>query len=94
LEHASDEQLRAGLADLLANDYRTEARIIAHLAEIEARKLHLRDGGESLFDYSMLRLSWPEAMRIFELLIGAQLAIAGQMRAKRVRWHKSHHTPT
>ncbi len=73
LQHASDEQLRAGLAELLANGYRTEARIIAHLAEVETRKLHLMDGGESLFDYcqTRLRLSASEA---FHRITAARIA--------------------
>jgi 5-methylcytosine-specific restriction endonuclease McrA len=56
LGRVSDEQLRAGLSALLANGYRTEARIIAHIAEVEERKLHLREGSESLFDYCTTRL--------------------------------------
>ncbi|MEI9951410.1 MAG: hypothetical protein WDO74_21155 [Pseudomonadota bacterium] len=40
----SDARLRSSLGELLAAGYRTEARIIAHLAEVEQRKLHLKDG--------------------------------------------------
>jgi HNH endonuclease len=53
----SDEQLRAGLAALLASGARTEARIVAHLAEVLARKLYLRDGSASAFDYCQTRLA-------------------------------------
>ncbi len=42
LGEVSDARLRSGLAELLTAGYRTEARIIAHLAEAEQRKLHLR----------------------------------------------------
>jgi hypothetical protein len=42
LERVSDRQLRSDLAALLAAGYRTEARIIAHIAEVEGRKLHAR----------------------------------------------------
>jgi hypothetical protein len=48
----SDTHLRRALSDLLASGGRTEARIIAHLAELEERKLHLKDGSESLYSYS------------------------------------------
>jgi hypothetical protein len=40
----SDQQLRSGLAALLASGCRTEARIIAHIAEVEERRLHSKDG--------------------------------------------------
>ena len=73
LEAVSDTRLRSGLSDLLAAGYRTEARIIAHLAEVEQRKLHLKDGSESLFDYCtrVLRLSNSEA---FHRITAARIA--------------------
>src|SRR6187549_70373 len=73
LEAVSDTRLRSGLSDLLAAGYRTEARIIAHLAEVEQRKLHLKDGSESLFDYCtrVLRLSNSEA---FHRITAARVA--------------------
>ena len=73
LEEVSDTRLRSALSELLATGYRTEARIIAHLAEIEQRKLHLRDGSESLFDYctSVLHLSNSEA---FHRITAARVA--------------------
>jgi hypothetical protein len=39
LAEVSDARLRSGLTELLVGGYRTEARIIAHLAEVEQRKL-------------------------------------------------------
>ena len=48
--------VRSQLTSLLASGYRTEARIIAHLAAVDERKLHLKDGSESLFAYCTLRL--------------------------------------
>ena len=56
LGHVSDDGLRSRLTHLLASGYRTEARIIAHLAEVDERKLYLKDGSESLFAYCTLRL--------------------------------------
>jgi hypothetical protein len=52
----SDDQLRQNLATLLTNGYRTEARIVAHLAELEERKLHTKDANESLFAHCTGRL--------------------------------------
>jgi hypothetical protein len=42
LGSVSDVQIRSGLATLLASGYRTEARIIAHVAEVEAERLAAR----------------------------------------------------
>jgi len=69
----SDAQIRHGLSELVASGYRTEARIIAHLAELEGRKLHLKAGSESLFHYCthVLRLSNSEA---FHRITAARIA--------------------
>ena len=56
LSTLSNARLESGLGELLAVGYRTEARIIAYLAEVEQRKLHLKEGSESLFDYCTRRL--------------------------------------
>src|SRR5450432_1941167 len=56
LDEVSDDQLRQDLAKLLANGYRTEARIVAHLAELDERRLHVKDASESLFSYCTQRL--------------------------------------
>ena len=73
LSEIPDALLRSSLADLLTAGYRTEARIIAHLAEVEQRKLHLKDGSESLYDYCtrVLRLSNSEA---FHRITAARVA--------------------
>jgi len=69
----SDARLQSGLVELLTAGYRTEARIVAHLAEVEQRKLHLRDGCASLFEYctQVLRLSNSEA---FHRITAARIA--------------------
>jgi 5-methylcytosine-specific restriction endonuclease McrA len=69
----SDEQLRTGLATLLASGARTEARIVAHLAEVIARKLYLRDGSASAFDYCQTRLEL-SASEAFHRLTAANVA--------------------
>lgn len=73
LSDVSDTRLRSDLAELLTAGYRTEARIIAHLAEVEQRKIHLKDGSESLYDYCtrVLRLSNSEA---FHRITAARIA--------------------
>jgi hypothetical protein len=73
LEAISDAVLQEGLKELLTKGARTEARIVAHLAEVDARKLHLAMGASSLFDYclSRLELSNNEA---FHRITAARLA--------------------
>ena len=56
LDGLSDSELQLGLRELLVAGSRTEARIVAHLAEVDARKLHLTLGASSLFDYCLNRL--------------------------------------
>ena len=56
LAGVSDVLLQEGLKALLTTGARTEARIVAHLAEVDARKLHLAMGSSSLFDYCLKRL--------------------------------------
>lgn len=56
LELVSDDELQGELSRLLAAGARTEARIVAHLAEVDARKLHLAMGASSLFGYCLTRL--------------------------------------
>jgi hypothetical protein len=63
----SDAALRCDLAALLANGYRTEARIVAHIAEVDARKLHTRDGSSSLFEYCVRQLGLSESEAFYRL---------------------------
>ena len=73
LGHVSDAQLRSALLDLLTIGARTEARIVAHLAEVEERRLHLRDGYSSMFDYCLSRLGLSES-EAFHRITAARLA--------------------
>jgi 5-methylcytosine-specific restriction endonuclease McrA len=73
LEHVSDQQVRCELATLLASGYRTEARIVAHIAEVEGRKLHAKDGSPSLFEYCVKQLGLSEN-EAFHRLTAARIA--------------------
>ena len=57
LQAISDDELEASLSGLLGAGARVEARIVAHLAEVEARRLHLLAGYSSLYDYCRKRLA-------------------------------------
>ena len=56
MQGISDDELEASLSGLLGAGARVEARIVAHLAEVEARRLHLLAGYSSLYDYCRKRL--------------------------------------
>jgi hypothetical protein len=57
LRKLSDNELLQGLLLLVKNERRSKARVVAHLAEVEERRLHLRAGCSSLFDYCLSRLA-------------------------------------
>jgi hypothetical protein len=69
----TDRALQAELTRLLASGSRTEARIIAHLAAVEERRLHLEAGSSSLFDYCCHRLGLSES-EAFHRITAARLA--------------------
>ncbi len=56
LGELSDERLLGSLRELLAAEGRSEARIVAHLAEVDARRIHLKASAPSLFEYCQKRL--------------------------------------
>jgi len=56
LHELSDERLLGSLRELLAAEGRSEARIVAHLAEVDARRIHLKAAAPSLFEYCQKQL--------------------------------------
>ncbi len=73
LTELSDGDLERDLRGLLCTSRRTEARIVAHLAELDARRLHLKAGGHSLFAYCLEHLGLSE-MEAFYRITAARLA--------------------
>jgi hypothetical protein len=73
LSLVSDEHLLRDLGDFIVSGARAEARVVAHLAEVEERRLHLKAAYSSLFDYCLrgLKLSESEA---FHRITAARLA--------------------
>ncbi len=63
LESLSDDDLLHGLADLLRQSRRVEADLVAHIAEVEVRRLYAREASPSMFVYctDVLHLSEAEA---------------------------------
>ncbi len=51
LTHVSDGELLRSLASLVARDRLTTAEVLAHIAEVDARKLYLPAAYPSMFAY-------------------------------------------
>ena len=60
LEHLPDVQLLESLQAVLLTKRRALAELIAHLGEVEERRLHLLAAHGSMFDYCVSRLSMSE----------------------------------
>ena len=73
LSAVSDELLLQDLSGLLTGGARVEERIVAHLAEVEGRRLHLKAATSSLFDYCLRRLALSES-EAFHRITAARLA--------------------
>ena len=68
LRHLTDEELEARLKSLAGRERDATAQLVAHLAELDTRDLHLRAGYGSLFAYcrDALKLSEHEAYNRIE----------------------------
>jgi len=62
-EKISDQDLLRDLKQLIVKDRKLEAELLTHLAEVDARKLYLKEGCTSMFVYctEVLRFSESEA---------------------------------
>ncbi len=63
LKTVSDDELLRGLFEILKDSRRAEADLVAHIAEIDARRLYARQAASSMFAYctEVLHLSEAEA---------------------------------
>jgi hypothetical protein len=63
LKTVPDDDLLERLAALLQGSRDTEAELVAHIAEVDARRLYVREAAPSMFQYctERLHLSGPEA---------------------------------
>jgi hypothetical protein len=63
LASVSDDELLRRLSELLRQSRRVEADLVAHIAEVDERRLYAREACPSMFVYctAVLHLSEPEA---------------------------------
>jgi hypothetical protein len=66
LDQISDERLVACLRELLAAEGRCEARIVAHLAEVDARRIALKQA-QSLFEYCQSQLGFSDNQAYYRI---------------------------
>jgi 5-methylcytosine-specific restriction endonuclease McrA len=61
-ESLSDDQLLRRLGEIMRDSRRVEAELVAHIGEVDARRLYAREGCSSMFAYcvELLHLSEPE----------------------------------
>jgi hypothetical protein len=73
-ERCSDDELLANLQTLVGSHREVTARMVAHLAEVERRRVHLLAGYSSMFDFctKALRMSEGEA---FRRIVAARLSM-------------------
>ncbi len=75
MSEVSDQELEGGLKELVAAGRRIEARVVVHLMEVESRRLHLRAGYRSMFEYCLERLGFTE-YEAFSRINAARMAAA------------------
>jgi len=73
LNRLSDDELMASLHDLCLDARRLDARVVAHLVEVEERRLHLKAACSSLFEFCVRRLGMSEGAA-FRRINAARLA--------------------
>ena len=61
LEPLPDDELLRRLAELLRQSRRVEADLVAHIGEVDARRLYAREASPSMFAYCTERLHLSEA---------------------------------
>src|SRR5262245_58978925 len=60
LDHVADAPLIDRLKALVAKDNAFSAQMLAHVGEVDARKLYLAQGCSSMFSYCVERLNFSE----------------------------------
>ena len=73
LSEQSDEDLLSSVAKLIGSHRELTARLVAHLAEIEDRRIHLLRGFSSMFEFCTQELGFSEG-EAFRRILAARIA--------------------
>ena len=60
LSSISDDELLHRLSELLQQSRRVESELVAHIGEVDARRLYAREASPSMFSYCTERLNLSE----------------------------------
>jgi 5-methylcytosine-specific restriction endonuclease McrA len=69
LKSLSDDELLYRTSEIMARGRRIEADLIAHLAEVDARRLYVREACSSMFAYATERLRMSEGQAYQRILV-------------------------
>jgi hypothetical protein len=61
LESVANEELRGRLQALVRKSHGTDAALLEHLGEVDARRLHLDEAFPSMFEYCVASSIWRKA---------------------------------
>ena len=73
LESLSDAQLLFHLHDLARRDHNLEAEFVAHLGEVDARRLYIEQAFSSMFEYCVHVLHFDEGVAYKRIAVAALL---------------------
>lgn len=62
-EHLSDDEVLSTVTNLAGSERGTVVRVISLIAEVEERRLHLRDAYSSIYDFVSVRSSSAKGKR-------------------------------
>src|SRR5690242_6066036 len=85
VDQVSDEQLFGGLRELLTKEGRCEARIVAHLAEVDERRIALK-AAQSLFEHCQEQHGFSDSQayyRIAAARVATRFPVVFQMLERR-----------
>ncbi len=105
LSEESDHQIVRNLESLSRSEQRITLEILLHLIEAEKRKLHVKNGYRSLFDYCTRGLRYSESAagrriaaarslknypRVLALLLSGELTVCSLSTVSRILTHENH----
>ena len=87
LSHVSDRDLLSNLASLVTQDWNTTAELLAHIAEVDARRLYVPAGFPSMFLYSVHELHLSEDCA-YKRILAARTARQFPAHVRRAVWER------
>ena len=86
----TDDELLGRTSDLVRQTRRSEASLIAHMGEVDARRLYLREGAASMFLYATRVLHLSEAEAYLRITVARAAREHPDRLGRRFRAHTLH----